>query len=267
MTLCALTAFGSARLPAQNVRDTLSGTVTDTAGSAVPGAAVSVKSEATGQSTDTRTDSVGRYVVPDLAPGTYDVSVTATGFTMRATTVAIGTSTRQTADVRLARGLSLGDLGFSTAQTEGSAQEQARLDKRSHMLRTHQRLGLITAIPMIATIFTGLSAGGRRTSTSDRDAHAALGSLTTGLYFTSAAFAILAPKVPGTKTHGQIILHKALAWIHGPGMILTPTLGIMAFAQKARGERVQGIASAHGAVAIITASAYGAAILSVSLKF
>jgi hypothetical protein len=87
------------------------------------------------------------------------------------------------------------------------------------------------------------------------------------LYFTSAYFAIRAPKIPGTETRGPIRVHKALAWIHGPGMILTPILGAIAFDQKSRGEKVHGIASAHGAVAIVTAAAYGAAILSVSIKF
>jgi hypothetical protein len=50
-------------------------------------------------------------------------------------------------------------------------------------------------------------------------------------------------------------------------MILTPVLGALAFEQKSRGERVHGIASAHGAVAIITAGAYGLAIASVSFRF
>ena len=75
------------------------------------------------------------------------------------------------------------------------------------------------------------------------------------------------PRIPGTQTRGQIRLHKALAWIHGPGMILTPILGAIAFDQKSKGEKVHGIASAHGAVAIVTAAAYGAAIMSVSFKF
>ena len=83
----------------------------------------------------------------------------------------------------------------------------------------------------------------------------------------SAYYAIRAPRIPGTETRGPIRLHKALAFIHGPGMILTPILGAMAFDEKSRGEKVHGIASAHGAVAIVTAAAYGAAILSVSIKF
>jgi hypothetical protein len=87
------------------------------------------------------------------------------------------------------------------------------------------------------------------------------------MYLTTAYFSIFAPKVPGTQTRGSIRLHKALAWIHGPGMILTPVLGAMAFEQKNRGEKVHGIASAHGAVAIVTAGAYGLAIAAVSFRF
>jgi len=103
--------------------------------------------------------------------------------------------------------------------------------------------------------------------TADRYAHLALGSVTGDLYFMAAYYAIRAPRIKGTETRGPIRLHKALAWIHGPGMILTPILGAMAFDQKSKGEKVHGIASAHGPVAIVTAAAYGAAILSVSLKF
>lgn len=162
---------------------------------------------------------------------------------------------------------SLGDLGFPPEQTKGNAEAQARLDRRTRMLKTHQRLGLITAFPLVATVITGTFAGGRSTSSSTRDLHAALGSVTAGLYFTTAYFSVFAPRVPGTRTRGPIRLHKTLAWIHGPGMVLTPVLGALAFEQKSRGEKVHGIASAHGAVAIVTAGAFGLAIASVSLKF
>ena len=58
-----------------------------------------------------------------------------------------------------------------------------------------------------------------------------------------------------------------MAWIHGPGMILTPILGAIAYSQKSNSEHVHGIAAAHGPVAIVTAGAFGAALMSVSLKF
>jgi hypothetical protein len=162
---------------------------------------------------------------------------------------------------------SLEDLGIAPSQVKGNAREQALLDKRSHMLRVHQRLGLITIAPLGATLLTSALAGGRETSRGSRDAHAALGVTTLGLYLTTAYFAIRAPKISGTQTRGPIRLHKALAWIHGPGMILTPILGEIAFAQKSRGERVHGLASLHGPVAIATAGAFGLAVVSVSFKF
>ncbi len=167
---------------------------------------------------------------------------------------------------------SLGDLGFTPEQTKPNAQLQAMLDKRTHMLKIHQRLGLITTIPLAATLITGpmAKAKGRNGQTiteptqANLDFHAALGGATTALYFSTAYFAIFAPKVPGVQRRGAIRLHRALEFVHGPGMIATPLLGAMAFKQEQAGEKVHGIASAHGTVAWATAIAYGAAILSVS---
>jgi hypothetical protein len=135
------------------------------------------------------------------------------------------------------------------------------------MLKTHQRLGLITLAPLVATLIVSNGAAGRHGTASGRELHAALGGVTAGLYFTTASFAIFAPKVPGTTVRGPIRVHKALAWIHGPGMILTPILGAIAYGQLNRGEKVHGIASMHSAVAAVTGAAYGLAILSVSIKF
>jgi Carboxypeptidase regulatory-like domain len=252
---------------AQDARAALSGTILDTAGKAVPNAKISVKNIATGQAVEAQTDSAGEYSAPNLAAGDYEISVSAEGFSTNISKVTVAAGAAQTMNLTLGGVLSLQDLGFSSAQTQGSAQDQARLDKRSHMLKIHQRLGLIATVPIVASVITGTQAGGKSTSSTDRWVHLALGSAAGDLYFTSAYFAIFAPKIPGTETRGPIRLHKALAWIHGPGMILTPILGAIAFDQKSKGEKVHGIASAHSAVAIITAAAYGASILSVSFKF
>lgn len=257
---------------AQIASATISGKVTDSSGAAVAGAAVTIKNSATGESTQAQTDSTGSYTAKDLIPGDYDVSVSAPGFASKTSKVTVLQSATQNLDFSLEKSTtgatepSLSDLGFPSNETQSNAAEQARLNKRSHMLQVHQRLGLITTIPLVATVITGGLAGGRKTSSTDRDLHAALGSTTVVLYFATAYYAIFAPKIPGTKTEGNIKLHKAMAWIHGPGMVLTPILGAMAFEQKSKGERVHGIARAHGQVAIVTAGAYGVAILSVSLK-
>jgi Carboxypeptidase regulatory-like domain len=265
--IVALSLLLSVPLRAQDATATLSGVVKDPSGAFVPNAKISVKSVATGQLMETQTDSSGLYHVPNLTPGDYEVSVSAEGFSTNVDKVTVAAGAKETMNLTLRGVLSLDDLGFSQGQTQGNAQDQARLDKRSHMLKVHQRIGLIDTIPLVATVILGPGSGGKSTSTANRYAHLALGSVTGDLYFLSAYYAIRAPKIQGTQTRGPIRLHKALAWIHGPGMILTPILGAIAFDQKSKGEKVHGIASAHGAVAIVTAGAYGAAILSVSIKW
>lgn len=263
-----LLAFALSILVFAQSTTTLSGTIKDPKGAPVSGAKVSLKNSSTGQTVEAEADAQGAYQFADLASGEYELTTSASGFETKTNIVHLGSSP-QTEDVALiaTAGPSLSDLGFNTADTKGNAAEQARLDKRTHMLKIHQKMGLITAAPLAATIISGFGAGGHKTSSSTRDLHAALGSATVGLYFTTAYFAIRAPKISGTETRGPIRVHKALAWIHGTGMILTPILGAMAFQQKSRGERIHGIAQAHGPVAVITGAAYGAALLSVSVKF
>jgi carboxypeptidase family protein len=263
--LCSfLLLFASCFMMAQTAA--LSGSVKDSQGHAVPNATVSAKNAASGQSVQVQTGADGTYTAPNLVPGEYEVSVTAAGFNAETQKITLAADAARPLNVVLTQALSLQSLGFPSSATQANPEEQARLDRRSHMLKVHQKLGLITTVPLVATVFTGNLAGGKSTSSTGRDVHAVLGSATAGLYFTSAYYAMFAPKIPGTETHGNIRLHKMLAWIHGPGMVLTPILGAMAYEQKSNGEKIHGIASAHMPVAIITAGAYGAAILAVSWR-
>ena len=61
-------------------RGSIAGNVVDKAGSAVPGAAVTVTSQSTGQVRSVKTDGAGHYDVPLLPASTYDVRVDVSGF-------------------------------------------------------------------------------------------------------------------------------------------------------------------------------------------
>ena len=248
----------------------LYGAVKDTSGMVVSTATVTATNLDTGESAETQTSSDGLYSIVGIEPGEYEVTAAASSFASATSKVTVEPAVERKLDFTLldAPGgtgqISLKDLGFTAPQIQGNAAQQARLDKRSHMLQMHQRLGLLAAIPMVASLISSGGAKQRRGSTTGRDVHMALGLATAGLYYTSAYYAIRAPKIPGTPTRGHIKLHKTLAWVHGIGMIATPILGILAYDQINRGERVHGIAKAHAPVAWITAIAYGTSIAAVT---
>ena len=80
-TLFALLVLVSANhLSAQVVGATLSGTVKDASGAAIPNTRVSVKNVATGTVREVTTDAAGFYTVPNLIPGAYEVTYSANGF-------------------------------------------------------------------------------------------------------------------------------------------------------------------------------------------
>jgi hypothetical protein len=65
---------------AQDFRATLTGTVTDPSGAAVPGANVKATNTGTNAVKEVKATSDGVYTIPYLDPGVYDIEVTASGF-------------------------------------------------------------------------------------------------------------------------------------------------------------------------------------------
>ena len=80
LLLTVLCATQVTRLAAQGVTATILGTITDTTNSAIPGANVQVKNVGTGQTTTSQSDVQGRYRVPDLQVGDYEVQASKDGF-------------------------------------------------------------------------------------------------------------------------------------------------------------------------------------------
>src|SRR5215467_8596919 len=78
----------------------IQGTVQDPAGAVVPNAKVQLKNTATSVSVTTTSDSEGNYRFVSLAPGSYQITVEASGF--NTTTVAFALETSQNLNVPVA---------------------------------------------------------------------------------------------------------------------------------------------------------------------
>jgi len=103
MTLVMALAAGTAS--AQTFRGTILGTVTDTTGAAIVGAKVTVHNVDTGVDRITETTADGGYLMPELAVGTYDVTVEMRGFQKaKITGVAISVAAERRVDAMLKPG-------------------------------------------------------------------------------------------------------------------------------------------------------------------
>ena len=79
--LMALMAwFGCVSGFGQTATSTLSGTVRDEAGSVIPGVNITIRNNATGALRTVKTDAEGRYNVPNLDPGDYELRAEASGY-------------------------------------------------------------------------------------------------------------------------------------------------------------------------------------------
>ena len=78
--ILVLGSFFCALLCAQSDRATVTGTVTDPTGAAVPGASVTATDTSTNVKAETRTSAEGVYTIPFLVLGTYRVSAESPGF-------------------------------------------------------------------------------------------------------------------------------------------------------------------------------------------
>ena len=84
----------------------LTGTVTDPSGAVVSGATVTLKSDATGATRTSTSGSNGTYRFSLLSPGSYTVTVTASGFSKTTSTASVNVGQASIADVKMAVGAS-----------------------------------------------------------------------------------------------------------------------------------------------------------------
>src|ERR1700677_1931664 len=100
-----LLCCGSQLCFAQLDRGGISGVVTDSSGSVVAGARITVTNAAMGTQNSTVTTAAGAYTVPQLAAGDYNITVVATGFsTLIRNGITVSVGQTATIDVQLTVG-------------------------------------------------------------------------------------------------------------------------------------------------------------------
>ena len=80
MKIFALLLCSVACINGQNITGSIVGSVTDSSGSVVPGAAITIRNQDTGLSTEALADQSGTYSVPNLQAGTYHIEARKEGF-------------------------------------------------------------------------------------------------------------------------------------------------------------------------------------------
>jgi carboxypeptidase family protein/TonB-dependent receptor-like protein len=80
LALLLISLLGQQTLRAQTTTGTILGTVNDSTGGVIPGATIQIRNTGTGVVNTTTTDGQGRFNVPDLQVGSYEVRATHMGF-------------------------------------------------------------------------------------------------------------------------------------------------------------------------------------------
>jgi hypothetical protein len=119
----------------------LSGTVVDAQGAPIPGAAVVVKNEATGNSFQSVTNAQGSFTVPALQPGTYMVTVSLTGFKQA---VFKGNNLRAATPLELKVTLEVGGMEETITVEGGTPLVQTTSAALSNTIEVNQ----ITSVPV-----------------------------------------------------------------------------------------------------------------------
>ncbi|MGH9626896.1 MAG: carboxypeptidase regulatory-like domain-containing protein, partial [Bryobacteraceae bacterium] len=120
----------------QGLTGSISGTLFDQSGSAVPGADITLTNVATSQTRQTKSQANGDFVFTQLLPGTFRLSVTASGFRKYEQTDIVLTATERVVLGRI--DLELGDVTQTIQVTAETARLQTESAERSGLISTDQ---------------------------------------------------------------------------------------------------------------------------------
>jgi hypothetical protein len=142
VALAATVLLFASAVNAQTFRGTILGTVTDSSGAAIAGAAVAVKNVNTGLSRTVSTSEDGTYSVPELPIGTYTVTVEKAGFKQGVVSgLQVEVSSQLRADVAL-------QTGEVSQRIEVTGDELPQVESTSNVLGGIVESKVVTNLPV-----------------------------------------------------------------------------------------------------------------------
>ncbi len=147
---------------------------------------------------------------------------------------------------------------LSVLNMEEDSGDQELLDKmksRRQMLNWHKYSAWAAVGLMGATLATAPEGNFDNT-------HKWLGIAAGAAYLGSASLAYLAPEIDDSKLATNILIHKRLALVHAPAMLLTAYSGIKAHQDRKDEKQLSSIAKMHSAFAAIATVSFGLAAVS-----
>mgnify|MGYP000659223716 CR=1 FL=1 len=143
VALLAVVLWSSSSAWAQlRIVGSISGTVQDQTGAVIASASVTLKDEKTGISKQATTTEKGTFLFPDLASGTYEVTVNAPNF-QNARVTGIAVSTSQTTDVRVTM-----EVGATSETVTVSGGDAQTLETTSQLVASTLGNKTVTQLPV-----------------------------------------------------------------------------------------------------------------------
>ena len=153
--------FTCTYLPAQYENGSLVGTIRDTSGAAVPGAAVTITNNATGVAAKATTNGDGDYELPSVHVGVYTISASAPGFTNTvANNITVSVGGRQRIDLSL----KVGATETTVEVSDVALQLETETSERGQTITNYQS----EAFPLVTRNYSdllGLIPGSRQAPT------------------------------------------------------------------------------------------------------
>lgn len=160
-------------------------------------------------------------------------------------------------------GMTLEGLGFDTKNTQ-PADDQSVMNERARKLSRHQKLGLLTLALATATVATA------KEGEPAPENHEHLGMITAASYFTTAYYSLTAPETKASEAKSKgwnMNVHRTMAFIHFPAMLLLPFAGKQASDDFEAGNKPSGLGKHKKNLANLAVGSMAIAAISVAIDF